>query len=82
MVFQEHTDIPKWKGFIKEFELDWLNYADPHLRSNFRVQYNVRTTPVIYILDKDKKIIAKKLDVEQLEGFINDQIRIKELAKS
>ena len=75
------TEIDKWKDFIKELDLDWLNYADPHLRSNFRVQYNVRSTPVLYILDKDKKIIAKKLDVEQVEGFINDQIRLVEKSK-
>ncbi len=76
------TDIPKWKEFIKDLDLNWLNYGDPHLRSNFRVQYNVRSTPVMYVLDKDKKIIAKKIDVDQLEGFINDQIRLKERKKS
>lgn len=76
------TDIDKWKQFIKDLGLDWRNYADPHLRSNFRMQYNVRSTPVLYILDKEKKIIAKKLDVDQVEGFIRDQIRLSEMAKS
>ncbi|PIB35455.1 hypothetical protein BFP72_08650 [Reichenbachiella sp. 5M10] len=69
------TDEDKWKAFIKELDLTWLNYADLGYKSNFRVQYNVRSTPVLYILDKDKRIIAKKLDVEQVEGFINEQIR-------
>jgi len=32
--------------------------------------YNARTTPTIVLLDKDKTIIAKKLDIEQLDGFI------------
>lgn len=70
------TDIDKWKKFIKDLKLDWLNYGDPHLKSNFRMQYNVRSTPVTYVLDKNKKIIAKKLDVEQIESFIDDQIRL------
>ncbi|UXX78554.1 thioredoxin-like domain-containing protein [Reichenbachiella carrageenanivorans] len=68
------TDIEKWKEFIQKFGLEgWLNLGDPHYKSNFRVQYNVRSTPQIYILDRNKEIIAKKLDVEQIEGFINDR---------
>lgn len=69
------TEEDKWKNFIKTFELDWLNYADMKYQSNFRIQYDTRTTPTIYILDKDKRIIAKKLDVEQIQGFIEEQIR-------
>jgi len=64
------TDIEEWRRFVFEHELDWINGADPYYRSNMRRDYNVRTTPQIYILDKNKKIIAKKLDVEQLAGFI------------
>ncbi len=68
------TDIDKWKAFIQEHQLDWINASDPFTRSNFRRQYNVRTTPTIYILDRDKRIIAKKLGVEQIESFIKDRI--------
>lgn len=75
------TDVKKWKDFIKKFELDWTNLGDIQYRSNFRVQYNVRSTPQIYILDKDKTIIAKKLDVEQIETFINDRKRMDKLAR-
>lgn len=75
------TDVKKWKDFIKKFELDWINLGDVQYRSNFRVQYNVRSTPQVYILDKDKTIIAKKLDVEQIETFINDRKRMDKLAQ-
>ena len=64
------TDIEEWRRFVYEYELDWINAADPYYRSNMRRDYNVRTTPQVYILDKNKKIIAKKLEVEQLAGFI------------
>lgn len=66
------TDMDRWKNFIVKHNLNWLNAADPYYRSNFRVQYNVRSTPMIYILDKDKNIIAKKLGVDDIDGFIND----------
>lgn len=68
------TEMDKWKGFIKDFELDWINAADLYYKSNFRVQYNVRSTPTIFLLDKDKKILAKKLDVDQLSDFLKNMI--------
>ncbi|NNM16036.1 MAG: DUF5106 domain-containing protein, partial [Bacteroidia bacterium] len=60
-------EIDKWKKYIKENELDWINVADPNLRNNFRHDFDISTTPQIFVLDKDKKIIAKRLDVEQVE---------------
>jgi peroxiredoxin len=70
-------DVAKWKTYVKEQKLDWINLADPNVMSNFRYEYNLETTPIIYVLDDQKKIIAKKLDVDQLEEFINKQIELK-----
>lgn len=72
---KKETEI--WKKYIREQDLNWINLADPEIRSNFRYEYNIETTPAIYILDNDKNIIAKKLDVEQIEEFVNHQIEIK-----
>ena len=65
------TDIDKWKSYIKSNKLDWINVADPYYRSNFRADYDIKSTPQIFILDKNKEIIAKKLGAEQIEDFIN-----------
>ncbi|WP_080055062.1 TlpA family protein disulfide reductase [Spirosoma aerolatum] len=60
-----------WKKFIKEFKLgNAINGYDFTYRTDYRHQYDVWTTPTIYILDKNKKIIARKLPVEQMEDFI------------
>lgn len=37
----------------------------------FRQLYDVYQTPTLYLLDKDKRIIAKKLSYEQLDEVIN-----------
>lgn len=74
-------DVDKWKKYIKEQDLNFVNLADPNMRSNFRYEFNIETTPQLFILDQDKKIIAKKLDVEQIEEFINRQNEIKESLK-
>ena len=70
------TDLEKWKKFVNEKSLDWINVADPFYRSNFRKEYNIVSFPTIYILDRDKKIIGKRIGVEQLDEFINARIRM------
>lgn len=65
-------DSPEeWKKFIREFKLEKaLNGFDYAFRTNYRQQYDVWTTPTVYVLDRNKKIIARKLGVEELEKFI------------
>jgi len=69
------TDAERWKEYINENEFDWINLMDSHNTSNFRYYYDVRSTPTLYILDRDKIIIAKKLDAGQVEEFITRQMR-------
>lgn len=64
------AEIDKWKNFIKENKLPWINVADPQLHDNFRYDFDLSTTPQIFVLDKDKIIRAKKLDAEQIGDFI------------
>jgi peroxiredoxin len=59
-----------WKNFINEHDLSFINVQDPEQRTAFKYRYDIYSTPVVYLLDKDKKIIAKRLGVEDIEGFI------------
>lgn len=43
-----------------------MNTSDPLHLSKFRLIYDVKTTPQVYILDKNKKILTKKIAAEQL----------------
>jgi len=66
------TDVEDWKKFISEKNFEaMVNAADTQFKSNFRADYNVRSTPQVYVLDKDRKVIARKIDVEQLVDFIS-----------
>lgn len=70
-------DMEKWKKYIEEKGLtDWLNYIDKLQETNFRVYYDIYSTPVIYVIDKNKKIIAKRLDIENLRKFLDHQIEL------
>jgi len=63
-----------WQTYIDDNQLyDFINCYDPHYQSNFRIFYDVYSTPTIYLLDKDKKIVAKRLDIENLKGFLDHE---------
>jgi len=55
---------------------------DPYYRSRYKQIYNVKSTPVIYILDEKKEILAKRIGADQI-GEVMDKIieRDKKLAE-
>ena len=59
-----------WLKYINENNLNWINVEDPEQKTAYKYLYDIYSTPVIYLLDKDKKIIAKRLGAEDLENFI------------
>lgn len=66
----------EWEKFIADNELfDFINCYDPHYQSNFRIYYDVYSTPTVYLLDKDKKIIAKRLDIDNLKSFLENEFK-------
>ncbi len=66
------ADKAKWKKYIEENKIEWINGWDPERRTNFGYYYNVESTPMVYILDKNKTIIAKKISVEDIGSFIDN----------
>lgn len=60
-----------WRKFIVEKKLyDFVNVFDPIHLNNLKDRFDIFSTPVIYILDKDKKIKAKRLGAEQVVDLI------------
>ena len=66
----------EWKKFIKEHKLDWINVQDPEQRTGYKKTFDIYSTPVIYVLDADKKIIAKRIDSETLQNLLNKKLGI------
>ena len=80
-------DIEKWKEFIKKFDVgNWINVGDiqfdeegnPVATSNWREQYDIHSTPVIYLLNKDKEIIAKRINDKQIVKIIEREENLEE----
>jgi peroxiredoxin len=66
------SDKTKWQKYIEEHKLDWINGWDPDRRTNYGYYYNIEATPTIYILDRNKTIIAKKISVDDIPSFIDN----------
>jgi len=66
----------EWTDFINEHQLvGWHHLWDVNNQSRFRFKYNIKTTPLLYVLDKDKKIIAKKIDITTLVKLLDTLLK-------
>ena len=56
-----------WISFIRTNKLDWTNLNDPEGWSgNVASDYLIYATPTMILVDKDKKILAKPLTIDEL----------------
>ncbi len=81
------TELPAWKKFIAEKQLkNWVHvYQTKEARvaiekagqAGYKQLYDVYKTPTLYLLDKDKHIIAKQLSIEQFDDLIKAKLAAK-----
>ncbi|HEV3223673.1 MAG TPA: redoxin domain-containing protein [Puia sp.] len=74
-----------WLNFIRAHNLgDWVNVYQTTTqhdavvaagRPDYRQLYDVYQTPVLYLLDKEKRIVAKKLTYQQVDEVINLKLK-------
>lgn len=57
-----------------------INTNDPYHRSRFKIAYDVVSTPQIFVLDVDKRIVSKKISAEQLPDVIDQLLEMQERA--
>ena len=75
---------PAWLKFIHEHNLDeWTNVYQTKAmedadvaaqKPSYRQLYDVIMTPTILLLDKDKNIVAKKLNLKQIDELLQVKI--------
>ena len=68
------TSLQKMKDYIKEMKMNWITVNGPrtYQKEPYHNLYYAETTPTIYILDNQKKVIARKLPVEKLDEFLTN----------
>ncbi|MGL5914491.1 MAG: peroxiredoxin family protein, partial [Bacteroidales bacterium] len=78
----------EWQAFLDLNQYTWINTWDGlegkdangnntiySMGSNYYTTYNVKRAPTIYLLDKNKKIVARNLSVNELSGIVTNSLR-------
>lgn len=79
------NELPAWKNFINEKKLEGWNHVYQTKASraaeekaglpSYKQLYDVFKTPTLYLLDKDKRIIAKQLSILQFDDLIAAKLK-------
>jgi len=65
------TSMVKWKAYLVKNNMNWIN-VNGHLSlsGNYHTSYDIRSTPIMYLLDEDKKILTKFLLTDEISNVI------------
>ncbi len=64
-------DVKNCRDFVEENHITgWTNVGDPKRIVDVMKLYDIKSSPQLYLLDKDKKILIKKIDVKQLSEIM------------
>lgn len=76
VAFYMLTDKKEWMEFIRKHKMENLeNVWDPDRTSFYWYWYDTSTTPQIYVLDKEKNIFVKRIDVPTLEMIAEHELK-------
>jgi thiol-disulfide isomerase/thioredoxin len=87
-VYTEY-DRAEWEKFVRtDHHFDWIDVWDGFdgqdekggattfsLGSRFRELYDIYSTPTLFLLDANKRILTKRIGVEQLENLLQELLK-------
>ena len=77
----KQNEIDQCWDYIDESEIgDWLHATDRYMR--FYKNYDITSTPTIFVLDENKKIVSKRIGATQLDELLEALEKQKELEES
>ena len=68
-------ETPSYLKYLRENKYSWINVQDTAHLTKFRDYYDIYSTPVAFILDKERRIIGKRIDPEAIDGFLEETFR-------
>ncbi|MCR4658676.1 MAG: DUF5106 domain-containing protein [Bacteroidales bacterium] len=67
------SDVPKWKRYIKDHELPFVNVGGPNVNIDYQEAYNVHGAPTMVILNEKRDIIMNKLiPINSILSFLDN----------
>jgi thiol-disulfide isomerase/thioredoxin len=82
-VMVNEESLADWAPFIRDHGRGWVHVhqtkemreiEEKAQKPNFRQLYDMRSTPTLFLLDKDKKIMAKNIGLEDLNNVLKQKI--------
>ncbi len=66
------ADIDKWKKYVRDYQLNWVNVGGTNVNIDYQEAYNVHGTPTMIILNEERRIIMNKvLPTKSILPFLN-----------
>jgi peroxiredoxin len=59
-----------WLDYVRKHKLTWINVWEPEKIQEIYKTYQIGSTPSIYLLDEEKRILYKKISVEELDRYL------------
>lgn len=64
-------DVDECKKKVKDLDIKWVNVSENgNILGLVKRAYDIKVNPYIYMLDKDKKIMWKRLDPQQVDNIL------------
>ena len=60
-----------WLDYLPQLPAEWTNAYDQGMVITKKNLYDINTYPILYLLDKNKKVILKDPPVEAVDGFFS-----------
>ncbi|MDR2907383.1 MAG: DUF5106 domain-containing protein [Bacteroidales bacterium] len=71
-VCRDH-DINSWKNYIYTNKMtNWINVNGKASNVKYDELWEVNTTPTIYVLDSQHRIVTKRIEADQIEPFLRN----------
>jgi thiol-disulfide isomerase/thioredoxin len=64
-------DTALWRGHIPQMPPLWIDAIDKQQRVKDKLLYDLKAIPCLYLLDRDKMVLLKDANVQQVEGYLN-----------
>jgi peroxiredoxin len=69
------SDLNKWRAYIREQQLGWVNtYTYQAASPNPAIDYVLRSTPAMILIDKQGKILHRFTTKNKVEKYIKDAL--------
>lgn len=71
-----NPNLNNWKKAVRDRKLPWIDVnGTQSIKGDFTKTYHIQGTPQFYLLDRNKKIIAKQFSVDQLKLILDDYLK-------